>query len=111
MAATDSKELPLIAEALTFQDQINQSIAFLPTITAQDETNPLLVSDLSALYTNELNLDNIVVNLGEQLANGSPARDHRWQRLDHRRCTGHSERRAEHVGNPDVADRTDQLGL
>ncbi len=26
-AATDSKELPLIAEALTFQDQINQSIA------------------------------------------------------------------------------------
>jgi hypothetical protein len=71
-AATDSKELPLIAEAFTFQDQINQSIAFLPTITAQDETNPLLIGDLSALYTNELNLDNIVVNLGEQLANGSP---------------------------------------
>ena len=73
VAATDSKELPLIAEALTFQDQINQSIAFLPTTTAQDETNPLLVADLSALYSNELNLDSIVVNLGEQLANGSPA--------------------------------------
>lgn len=28
---------------------------------------------MSALYTNELNLDNIVVNLGEQLANGSPS--------------------------------------
>jgi hypothetical protein len=72
VAATDSKELPLIAEALTFQDQINESIAFLPSIPAADDANPLLIADLSALYTNELNLDNIVVNLGEQLANGSP---------------------------------------
>jgi hypothetical protein len=73
VAATDSGELPLIAEALTFQDQINQSVAFLPTITAQDQTNPLLIADVSALYTNELNLDNIVVNLGQELAIGSPA--------------------------------------
>jgi hypothetical protein len=73
VAATDSNELPLVAETLTFQDQINQSIAFLPTITPQDETNPLLIADLSALYTNELNLDNIVVNLGQELAIGSPA--------------------------------------
>jgi hypothetical protein len=73
VAATDSNELPLVAETLTFQDQINQSIAFLPTITAQDETNPLLMADLSALYTNEMNLDNVVVNLGQELAIGSPA--------------------------------------
>jgi hypothetical protein len=58
---------------LTFQDQINQSVAFLPTITAQDETNTLLIADVSALYTNELNLDNIVVNLAQELAIGSPA--------------------------------------
>ncbi len=73
VAATDSNELPLVAEALTFQDQINQSIAFLPTISAQDETNPLLIADLSALYTNEVNLDDVVVNLGQELAIGSPA--------------------------------------
>jgi hypothetical protein len=73
VATTDSGELPLVAEALTFQDQINQSIAFLPTITTQDETNPLLIADLSALYTNEVNLDNIVVNLGQELVIGSPA--------------------------------------
>jgi hypothetical protein len=73
VAATDSNELPLVAETLTFQDQINQSIAFLPTITAQDETNPLLIADLSALYTNEMNLDNVVVNLGQELTIGSPA--------------------------------------
>ncbi|HSS39905.1 MAG TPA: hypothetical protein VLT58_14155, partial [Polyangia bacterium] len=72
-AATDSKELPLIAEALTFQDQINQSIAFLPSIPAQDETNPLLIADLSALYGNELNLDTILVNVGYELAGASPA--------------------------------------
>ncbi len=72
-AATDSKELPLIAEALTFQDQINQSIAFLPSIPAQDETNPLLIADLSALYNNELNLDTTLVNLGYELAAASPA--------------------------------------
>ncbi len=72
-AGTDSKELPLIAEALTFQDQINQSIAFLPTITAQDETNPLLIADLSALYGNELNLDTTLVNLSYELAAASPA--------------------------------------
>jgi hypothetical protein len=73
VAATDDKDLPLIAEALTFQDQINQSIAFLPSVPAADETNPLLIADLSALYANEVNLDNIVVNLGEAFAAGSPA--------------------------------------
>lgn len=72
-SATDSKELPLIAEALTFQDQINQSIAFLPAIPAQDEANPLLVADLSALYANELNLDTVLVNVGYELAAASPA--------------------------------------
>jgi hypothetical protein len=73
VAATDSKELPLIAEALTFQDQINESVAFLPSIPAADEANPLLMADLSALYTNELTLDNTLVNLGQELAIGSPA--------------------------------------
>jgi hypothetical protein len=73
VAATDSKELLLIAEALTFQDQINESIAFLPSIQAAGETIPLPVADLSALYTNELNLDTTLVSLGEQLTNGSPA--------------------------------------
>jgi hypothetical protein len=72
-SATDSKELPLIAETLIFQDQINQSIAFLPSISAQDETNPLLIADLSALYGNELNLDTTLVNLGDALTDASPA--------------------------------------
>jgi hypothetical protein len=70
---SDSKELPLIAETLTFQDQINQSIAFLPSIPAQDETNPLLIADLSGLYNNELNLDTTLANLGEALTGASPA--------------------------------------
>jgi hypothetical protein len=70
---TDSKELPLIAETLTFQDQINQSVAFLPSIPAQDETNPLVIADLSGLYNNELNLDTTLTNLGEALTGASPA--------------------------------------
>ncbi|WP_343572848.1 hypothetical protein [Mycobacterium sp.] len=72
-AATDGKELPVIGDAVAFQEQINTAVADLPTITAADETNPLLIADLSALYNNELTLGNAVTNLGEELANGSPA--------------------------------------
>jgi hypothetical protein len=73
VAATDGKELPVIGDTLAFQEQINNTIADLPAITAQDETNPLLVADLSALYDNELNLGTYLTNLGQELAIGSPA--------------------------------------
>jgi hypothetical protein len=73
VAATDSKELPVIGDTLVFQEQVNNAIADLPAITAQDETNPWLVADLSALYDNELTLGTYATNLGDELAAGSPA--------------------------------------
>lgn len=73
VAATDAKELPVISETSAFQEQINNAIADLPAITAQDETNPLLLAELSALHDHELALGTFVTNLGEELANGSPA--------------------------------------
>jgi len=73
LAGTDDKELPVVEEALTFQQQIDADIANLPTITSADETNPLLIDYLSAISINETNLDNYVVNLTEQLLNASPA--------------------------------------
>jgi hypothetical protein len=72
LAAVDSKELAVVGDALTFQQQINADVDSLPTITAQDETNPLLISELSALYTNQIDFGNLLTNnLADQLANGS----------------------------------------
>ncbi|UMB67628.1 hypothetical protein [Mycobacterium paraterrae] len=73
VAATDGKDIPAIGDAAMLQEQINAAIADLPAVTAQDETNPLLVAELSALAGTELNLTDYAGNLGEQLANGSPA--------------------------------------
>jgi hypothetical protein len=72
-ATIDNPEYPITGDTLAFQDQINTDIANLPTITSQDETNPLVIADLSALYGNEINFSNELVNLGEQLANASPS--------------------------------------
>lgn len=72
-ATTDSKELPVIGDMLALQEQINNAITNLPAITTQDEANPLLIADLSALYDNELNLSTYATNLGYELAAGSPA--------------------------------------
>jgi len=69
----DYKEFPVIGDALSFQEQINNSIADLPAITAQDETNPLLIAELSVVYGNEIDLDNNLVGLGDALTSGSPA--------------------------------------
>jgi hypothetical protein len=61
------KELPVIEAAVAFQQQINSVISDLPSITAQEETNPSLISDLSALDINETNLDGTLINLGYEL--------------------------------------------
>jgi hypothetical protein len=61
------KELPVIEDTLAFQQQINSAIGDLPSITAQEETNPALISDLSALDINETNLDGNLINLGYEL--------------------------------------------
>ena len=73
VATTDDEELPVIEETLAFQQQINTDVVDLPTITAQDETNPLLIAYLSALDGNETNFDTYLINLGDELAIGSPA--------------------------------------
>jgi hypothetical protein len=73
VATTDDEELPVIEETLAFQQQINTDIGELPAITAQDETNPLLIAYLSALDGNETNFDTYLINLGDELAIGSPA--------------------------------------
>jgi hypothetical protein len=61
------KELPVIEATLAFQQQINSAISDLPSITTQEETNPALISDLSALDINETNLDGNLINLGYEL--------------------------------------------
>jgi hypothetical protein len=71
--AADFPEYPVIGDASAFQEQLNTAIADLPTITAQDETNPLLIADLSALYGNELDLSTYLSNLGDALAGNDPA--------------------------------------
>lgn len=72
LEAVDGKELAVVGDALTFEQQITADIDDLPTITAQDETDPLLISVLSALYNNQTDLGNeFINNLGEQLASGS----------------------------------------
>jgi hypothetical protein len=74
LAAVDSKELPVLTDALTFEQQINADVDNLPTITAQDETNPSLISELSALYNNQIDFSNNLTNLVvSQLDPGSPA--------------------------------------
>ncbi len=73
LAATDANELPVVTDTLAFQDQINTDIANLPTITTQDETNPLVIADLSALYGRELDFSNELGNLVDSLGIGSPA--------------------------------------
>jgi hypothetical protein len=73
LAAVDSKELAVVADAQTFEQQISADVGNLPTITAQDETNPVLISELSALYNNEINLSGNLTNLGDELVPGSPA--------------------------------------
>jgi hypothetical protein len=70
-ATYTDKELPVIEETLAFQQQINSAISDLPSITAQEETNPALISDLSALDINETKLDGNLINLGYELL--SPA--------------------------------------
>jgi hypothetical protein len=71
--AADFSEYPVIGDASAFQEQLNTAIADVPTITAQDETNPLLIADLSALYGNELDLSTYLTNLGDALAANDPA--------------------------------------
>jgi len=66
--AAYSSEYPVIGDASAFQDQLNTAIADLPAITAQNETNPWLIADLSAVYGNELDLSNTLTNLGDSLA-------------------------------------------
>jgi hypothetical protein len=74
LALTANQEAGVVLSTLAFQEQINYDIDTLPTITAQDETNPALISDLSALYSNEVNLDGYLVNLGNfNLEDGSVA--------------------------------------
>jgi len=72
-AAADGNELAVINDALSLQQQINSAVGDLATITGQDETNPLLIADLSAIYSNEVNYDTFLVNLGDALAIDSPA--------------------------------------
>jgi hypothetical protein len=69
----DYKEFPVISDALSFQEQINNSVADLSPTTAQDETNPLVIAELSVLYGNEVDLGNNLVNLGDALTIGDPA--------------------------------------
>lgn len=68
LATIGDKELPVITDTLAFQDQINNDIGNLPTITTQDETNPLVIADLSALYGRELDFSNELNNLVDSLA-------------------------------------------
>ncbi|KAA8959865.1 hypothetical protein [Mycobacterium sp.] len=71
IAAIDGKELPVIVDMLDFQQQINNSVESFPAISAQMETDPLLVYELNALYVAETDLDTWALNLGYSL--GSPA--------------------------------------
>ena len=73
LAAVDSKELSVVGDALTFEQQINADVGNLPTITAQDETNPLLISELSALYNNQIDFGNNLTNLVEELGIATPS--------------------------------------
>jgi hypothetical protein len=73
LALTANQEAGVVLSILAFQEQINYDIDNLPTITAQDESNPAFISDLSALYSNEVNLDTYLVNLGDNLEIASPA--------------------------------------
>jgi len=73
LALTANQEAGVVLSTLAFQEQINYDIDNLLTITAQDESNPALISDLSALYNNEVNLDGYLVNLGDNLNFASPA--------------------------------------
>jgi hypothetical protein len=73
LAAVDSKELAVVTDALTFEQQINADVDNLPAITAQDTTNPLLISELSALYNSQIDFGNNLTNLVEELAGASPA--------------------------------------
>lgn len=71
-AQVDSRELSFVTDTLAFQQQINGDVDSLPTVTAQDETNPLLIADLGALYSHEIDFGTLLTNLGNHLANGSP---------------------------------------
>jgi len=73
LALTANQEADVILGTSVFQEQINYDIDNLPTITAQDETNPALISELSALYNNEIDLSTNLTNLGDELEIGSPA--------------------------------------
>jgi len=72
-ATIGARELPVITKTLTFQDQLNTDIANLPTVTTEDETNPLVISDLSALYGREVNFSNELLNLRDSLSADDPA--------------------------------------
>jgi hypothetical protein len=73
LAAVDGKELSVVGDALTYEQQITADVDNLPTITAQDETNPLLISELSALYNNQIDFGNNLTNLVGELEIATPA--------------------------------------
>lgn len=66
LAFTDMNEDEVILSTSSFQEQINYAINTLPTITAQEETSPLLISYLSALYNNEIDLGINLTNVGDE---------------------------------------------
>jgi hypothetical protein len=69
--ATAIHENMVTGDLVGFQGAINNAVDDLPTITSQDETNPALIFDLSAVLSSEDNMSPFLTNLSTEVEHES----------------------------------------